>query len=347
MATTTENLYVGDGSTVLYSLTFPYIDANDVYISVDGVDLVRTTEYIFANATTLQVATAPAVGAAVRVYRVTSNDDLSAVFFPGSAIRASDLNDNFTQSLYVVQEATFTSVASTDAAEAAQASAEAAAASAASSSSSAQEAVSVANSALSNSQTALSIASAAETTADIAVATAANASVEAEAADLKADQALSAVLDVVPFEIVANVAAIPSTPEDSEKIQVTDSTGLESFTPITGVPVGFVGDPGIYALISYSTGFATWIYDSYNANDPDDRYSAALGALATTGGTMTGPIVFDSSQTFPVASTTAAGDVQLSDSFAGTSSSLAVTEKALSDGLASVEIDIEALPILP
>ena len=127
----TENLYVGDGSTVLYSFTFPYIDESDVYISVDGTNLAKPTEYIFANATTLQLTTAPAQDAAVRIYRQTDASDLKAVFFPGSAIRARDLNDNFTQNLYVTQEADRDATSATGAAEAAAASAAQAAADAA------------------------------------------------------------------------------------------------------------------------------------------------------------------------------------------------------------------------
>ena len=38
MATTTEYIYVGDGSTVLYSFTFPYIEVRDVNVSLDGVE---------------------------------------------------------------------------------------------------------------------------------------------------------------------------------------------------------------------------------------------------------------------------------------------------------------------
>ena len=56
---TTQNTYTGDGSTVLFSFTFPYIDQQDVYVSVDGVDLSLTTEYIFANDTTIQILSAP------------------------------------------------------------------------------------------------------------------------------------------------------------------------------------------------------------------------------------------------------------------------------------------------
>ena len=89
MATPTiSNSYVGDGSTVLYSFTFPYIEILDVKVTIDGVP---TTEFSFANATTIQLSTAPADGAAITIFRSTDNSDLKAAFFPGSAIRARDL----------------------------------------------------------------------------------------------------------------------------------------------------------------------------------------------------------------------------------------------------------------
>ena len=98
---TIQNLYTGNGTTTNYSFTFPYLDTTDIKVSIDGVD---TTEYTLANATTIRFNTAPAAGAAIRIYRVTGVEELSATFYPGSAIRAQDLNDNFNQTLYVAQE---------------------------------------------------------------------------------------------------------------------------------------------------------------------------------------------------------------------------------------------------
>ena len=97
----TFNTHTGDGSTVLFSFTFPYIEESDVKASLDDVD---TTAYSFNNATTLQFDAPPALNAAIRIYRDTDSSDLKSAFFAGSSIRAKDLNDNFTQSLYVTQE---------------------------------------------------------------------------------------------------------------------------------------------------------------------------------------------------------------------------------------------------
>lgn len=100
---TTQNTYTGNGSLTEYSFTFPYLEESDVKVSLDGVDQL-TTAYSFANATTISFNTAPANGVAIRIYRETAQEAPPATFFAGSAIRASDLNDNFLQQLYVAQE---------------------------------------------------------------------------------------------------------------------------------------------------------------------------------------------------------------------------------------------------
>tara|TARA_B100000902_G_scaffold250852_1_gene237385 strand:+ start:11908 stop:15498 length:3591 start_codon:yes stop_codon:yes gene_type:complete len=97
----TQNNFTGDNSTVLYNFTFPYLAQTDVKVKLDGVD---TTAYSFANATTVQMNSAPASGVKVIVYRNTDNDNKKATFYPGSAIKAEDLNNNIDQILYVAQE---------------------------------------------------------------------------------------------------------------------------------------------------------------------------------------------------------------------------------------------------
>lgn len=265
MAPLIENNYVGDGTTVSYSFTFPYLEEADIHVSLDDLD---TTEYILANATTIQFNTAPANGVAIRIYRVTAQDDLAAVFYPGSAIRAQDLNDNFTQNLFVTQESSFNADVATAAATAAKASAQASA-------SSAQQAATDASQAQTAAAQAISTANAAESTANTALATANQASLDASDAQTDAQAALNAVSAALDYVLVSNVAAIPSTPSDGDAVEVIDSTGIESFTPLTNLPAGFVGDPGLYVRIIYRTTGSAWQYIQYGPNDPDARYLAA------------------------------------------------------------------------
>ena len=100
---TVQNTFTGDGSTTNFSFTFEYFEESDVKVALDNVDQA-TTEYSFANATTISFNTAPASNVAIRIYRQTSVDDPKAQFFAGSAIRADDLNDNNTQVRYLAQE---------------------------------------------------------------------------------------------------------------------------------------------------------------------------------------------------------------------------------------------------
>jgi len=103
MAVVTENFFTGDGSTTSFVLTFEYIDEADVKVSVNGT-VQATTAYSFANATTILFGTAPANNTEIRIYRDTDIDELKSTFFAGSSIRAQDLNQNFEQNNFAVQE---------------------------------------------------------------------------------------------------------------------------------------------------------------------------------------------------------------------------------------------------
>jgi predicted secreted protein len=99
----TEITYTGDGSDVTFGpIPFPYLEDSDVLITINGV---ATTAFTIDPSTKIiTFSSAPANGTVIKVYRNTNNDTLAATFISGSAIRAVDLNDNFTQNLYVIQE---------------------------------------------------------------------------------------------------------------------------------------------------------------------------------------------------------------------------------------------------
>ena len=372
----TENLYTGNGSTVLYSFTFPYLETTDIKVSVNGTN---TNAYTLANATTVQFNTAPASSAAIRIYRQTDDTALPATFYSGSAIRANDLNDDFTQNLYVTQEssnsastanttantaltnsntaistansavstantASSNASAAVSTANTANTNASAAVSTANTASSNASAAVSTANTASSNASTALSTAntalstantastnaSAAVTTANTASTNASNAVSTANTASTNASAAVStantassnastavstantalstanaaasAVASAILYDIVANVAAIPASPVNNDAVEITNSTGIESFTPLVGVPGGFVGNSGLSVRIVYTTVGSTWNWIQYFPNDPETRYlklggGTLTGAVGVTAGTAAAPSVFISGDT--------------------------------------------------
>ena len=100
----TQNTYTGNNATTNYSITFEYLEETDVKVSLDGVLKTVTTDYTFANATTISFNTAPGTGVAIRIFRETAIDTAQATFFAGSAIRAQDLNRNNDQVLFSAQE---------------------------------------------------------------------------------------------------------------------------------------------------------------------------------------------------------------------------------------------------
>ena len=104
MAVTERNV-TSTGATS-YTFPFEYLKTTDVKVSVNGT---ASTQFTVPNGapTTVQFNTGhvPASGAAIRIYRDTDSDNLSATFYSGSAIKSQDLNDNFNQNLYVTQEA--------------------------------------------------------------------------------------------------------------------------------------------------------------------------------------------------------------------------------------------------
>ena len=338
---TTQNTYTGDGSATNYSFTFEYIKQADVKVTLDTV---ATTAYTFANATTLSFTTAPTSGAAIRIYRDTEIDTLNATFFPGSAIKAEDLNNNFTQTHFATQETdnevitanatadtakstadtalansataittanATTATANTALADSAAAvtTANAASATATSAASDAASALTTAGTALTNSaasvvtanaadanattalnnsresdgsggfNTAIDLANAAVTTANTANTTANSATTTANTADTNATTALNtanaasaAVSNAVLFTLVANVAAIPGSPSNNDYIEIGNSTGIESFSPLSSLPSGFVGASGLTVRLRYATSATSWVFMSYFANDSETRY---------------------------------------------------------------------------
>jgi hypothetical protein len=112
----TQDTFNGDGSNLgPFSFTFKWLRASDIKVSVGNVLKTVGTDY---NLQGLNYATksggqvlftagnAPDNNAAIVINRQTYDADLTSTFYSGSAIRAQDLNDNFTQTLYKVQEVT-------------------------------------------------------------------------------------------------------------------------------------------------------------------------------------------------------------------------------------------------
>lgn len=396
----TSATYTGNGSTTNYSFTFEYIKQSDVKATLDGT---ATTAFTFANATTLSFNTAPANGVAIRIFRDTDISTLEATFFPGSAIKAEDLNNNFTQNNFAAQETDndvidanttaasavttangavttannavttangAVTTANTAATNASNAVTTANAAqttvttyvhdgtnpagdgvgsnpqglayainTANSASTAATNAVNTANSASSDATTAVNTANAATTTANGAVTTANNAATTATAAtnaanaaqtdantanttannatttanaasttantantnatnavntantaNATANAASAAVANALFYTPIANVAAIPGSPSNQDRVEIADSTGIQSFSPLSGLPSGFTGSSDLTVRIEYSSASSSWTWKQYFAADPENRYATNYLAVIKGDGTSSGQV---------------------------------------------------------
>jgi len=114
---TVQSLRTGDGVTTQFSFTFTYDKESEVNVSLWDTTIkyyvpLTNDQWSLVNATTIQFNTAPPAIvddsgntiANVKIWRQTDIESLVASFYPGSAIRAQDLNNNFEQLQHAIQE---------------------------------------------------------------------------------------------------------------------------------------------------------------------------------------------------------------------------------------------------
>ena len=104
--------YKGDGSRILFPFTFTYMAYSDIvcflYNETTKTWVNQENKFIFANATTVEFLTPPPAPVEdidnVWITRNTDLEQMIAIFYPGSSIRAQDLNDDFDQLRLAIQE---------------------------------------------------------------------------------------------------------------------------------------------------------------------------------------------------------------------------------------------------
>ncbi|WP_167363960.1 phage tail fiber domain-containing protein [Rhizobium mongolense] len=92
---------LGDGTTRVFTVPFPYLSKTHVQVKVNGV----AVSYTWLSETSIQTATAPAAGAIVDRRRVTPRDTVMVDFVDGSTLVESDLDLATLQVFYLAQEA--------------------------------------------------------------------------------------------------------------------------------------------------------------------------------------------------------------------------------------------------
>ena len=104
--------YFGNGSQKLFQFDWTYMSTQDIVCFIlndEGAWINQANKFIFANATTVEFLTAPPAPQDptvknVWITRRTDLESMLATFYPGSSIRAQDLNDDFDQLRLAIQE---------------------------------------------------------------------------------------------------------------------------------------------------------------------------------------------------------------------------------------------------
>jgi len=94
--------YTGDGVTDTFTITFTYQSTDEISVTVDGV---AETGLTFPSVTSVQLTSAPASDALVRVRRTTSLTSRAVDFASGSVLTEEDLDNSNIQVFHAAQEA--------------------------------------------------------------------------------------------------------------------------------------------------------------------------------------------------------------------------------------------------
>jgi len=93
--------YTSTGSTGPFSITFGYLEADHVTAYEAGVEV----DFTWLTASTVELDSAPAVGATIRFQRTTPKDSRTVNFQDAGTLTEEDLDDSALQNFYISQEA--------------------------------------------------------------------------------------------------------------------------------------------------------------------------------------------------------------------------------------------------
>jgi hypothetical protein len=93
--------YTGDGSTVLYTVPFPYLDRTHVTATVDGVSATFT----WTTSTSITLTNTPALDSRIKIQRKTSQSSRVVDYSVPSSLDETTLDNDSLQAFYMAQEA--------------------------------------------------------------------------------------------------------------------------------------------------------------------------------------------------------------------------------------------------
>ena len=86
---------------------------------------------------------------------------------------------------------------------------------------------------------------------------------------------LCAVAAAAFYTPIAALANLPASPSNEDRVEVENSTGVQSNSAVSGVPSGFVGSSDLTVRLQYNSSTSKWVWQSYFASDPEERYATS------------------------------------------------------------------------
>ena len=107
----TTEYYIGDGLQQIFTYAFEIIEETDLHVANYNTETKEYDEvpsidnwFKVPNVSQIRFVREPEAGQKFVIYRLTEIDPMKAVFHPGHPVKAADLNDNFEQLQFAIEE---------------------------------------------------------------------------------------------------------------------------------------------------------------------------------------------------------------------------------------------------
>ena len=112
----------------------------------------------------------------------------------------------------------------------------------------------------------------------------------ANSAAATANAASQAVSAAAFFQPIGALANLPSSPSNGDRVEVVNSTGVQSSSAVSGVPSGFVGSTNLTVRLQYNSSTSKWVWTQYFASDPENMYATNYLAVIKGDGSSSGQV---------------------------------------------------------
>jgi len=232
-----------------FSVPFPYLSKDHVKVTVNG----EAVTFSWLSASSIQLTTAPAIGAKVEVRRVTERNSLLVDFADGSTLTESQLDLASKQNFYLSQEADDLAVESNTIANDAKTTAQSADSKANTAISTANSATTTANNAATTANNAATSASNAVTTANTALSTANAASTEARNAVTTANTAKTEANKAVNTANSANSTANSAASQVASAVATANAAASDAATALNTANTALADSASAVSLANFAS----------------------------------------------------------------------------------------------